>query len=304
MKFRANGKLMLTGEYLALLGATALALPVRFGQDMTVAGRDDMKLVWKSHSPGGLWFTAVYTLPELTLSGTNDITTASTLMNWIRELRKLSPDFLGNEHGFTVTVSSDYPLRWGLGSSATLAALISKWAGVDPFRFHELISRGSGADIACTLTDRLIKYRKTDGSPVFEEVTPGLALKHSTWFCYLGNHRGTAQEVESFLIGNDTVPDRVIRRISALAEAICSSPSAPRLEELVREHEAIISGLLGREPVGERFPGFPGSVKSLGAWGGDFAMFVSNSGPAEVELYLDAAGLKPVFRYNELAAAG
>ena len=34
--YRANGKLLLTGEYLVLKGALALALPTKLGQTMTV----------------------------------------------------------------------------------------------------------------------------------------------------------------------------------------------------------------------------------------------------------------------------
>jgi len=32
----SNGKLLLTGEYLVLEGATALAVPTKFGQDLKV----------------------------------------------------------------------------------------------------------------------------------------------------------------------------------------------------------------------------------------------------------------------------
>jgi mevalonate kinase len=34
--FYSNGKLLLTGEYLVLEGATALAVPTKFGQDLSV----------------------------------------------------------------------------------------------------------------------------------------------------------------------------------------------------------------------------------------------------------------------------
>ena len=39
--FKSNGKFMLTGEYLVLKGATALALPLNLGQDMCVDTLDD-----------------------------------------------------------------------------------------------------------------------------------------------------------------------------------------------------------------------------------------------------------------------
>lgn len=36
ISFKSNGKLLLTGEYLVLDGAVALALPTKMGQIMTV----------------------------------------------------------------------------------------------------------------------------------------------------------------------------------------------------------------------------------------------------------------------------
>jgi len=97
------------------------------------------------------------------------------------------------------------------------------------------------------------------------------------------------------------VPEKAIRRISRLTEEICICTSADTLGILIEEHEIILSEILKRDPVGTRFTSFPGYVKSLGSWGGDFVMFVSSAGSKEVETYLSIHGLDPVFRYDELA---
>lgn len=55
--FRSNGKLLLTGEYLVLDGAIALAVPTRFGQKMAVTtsmNTDTVsRLEWESYDEKG-----------------------------------------------------------------------------------------------------------------------------------------------------------------------------------------------------------------------------------------------------------
>ena len=47
--YRANGKLLLTGEYLVLKGALALALPTKLGQTMTVETVHAPSLRWDAY---------------------------------------------------------------------------------------------------------------------------------------------------------------------------------------------------------------------------------------------------------------
>ena len=47
-QFYSNGKLLLTGEYVVLDGATALAVPTRFGQDLIVDRIQGDQLIWSS----------------------------------------------------------------------------------------------------------------------------------------------------------------------------------------------------------------------------------------------------------------
>ena len=55
--FYSNGKLLLTGEYLVLDGAKALALPTKMGQNLQIATLESPSIVWKSFdSDGSVWF--------------------------------------------------------------------------------------------------------------------------------------------------------------------------------------------------------------------------------------------------------
>ena len=60
IKFRANAKLLLTGEYLVLLGAKAIALPLRFGQELTILPGDGQHISWESEDINGCWFSATF----------------------------------------------------------------------------------------------------------------------------------------------------------------------------------------------------------------------------------------------------
>jgi hypothetical protein len=85
-----------------------------------------------------------------------------------------------------------------------------------------------------------------------------------------------------------------------LSTEICETATADELIRLVNEHEFLLSTILKREPIARRFRSFPGTVKSLGAWGGDFAMFVSDLEPESAVNQLHGMGFVKVFSFNDL----
>lgn len=299
VNYRANGKLLLAGEYLVLQGACALALPLRYGQSMQVASSPSGTLSWRSSEPAGEWFEAVYDLTSLEVISSSGQETARVLQQWLRATQALQPDFMTPGNGFDVTVTADYPLEWGWGSSSTLISMLAQWSGADPFELHRQISSGSGFDIACALRNQLLFYQLMEGEAVMLPTQPGWALEENSWFCYLGRSQDSGREVSVFQ--GKEVSSSDISEISDLSVRICSAPSGDELIRLVNRHEAVIAGILKRDPIALSFPSFPGAVKSLGAWGGDFAMFVSTEDPAEVHQHLLKLGFSTIFRYHEIA---
>ena len=100
---RAQGKLLLTGEYFVLDGATALAVPVRYGQSMQVdAGFAPGKIAWKSKNPDGTaWFEVDLSLPEFRVIHTSDAGIAQTLVQILQACHKQNPHyFLENQSFF------------------------------------------------------------------------------------------------------------------------------------------------------------------------------------------------------------
>lgn len=65
MRHYSNGKLLLTGEYVVLDGATSLAVPTKFGQDLIVEPIKESQLIWGSFThTGECWFEASLIYPN------------------------------------------------------------------------------------------------------------------------------------------------------------------------------------------------------------------------------------------------
>lgn len=299
IEFSANGKLLIAGEYLVLAGATALALPVRFGQRMELQKINSPVMEWESSSPAGTWFKASFDPDILTVISASDPKIARKLQILFLLARLINRDFLTGSIGWKVKVTANYPLEWGLGSSSTLCSLVARWANVDPFFLLNTKLKGSGYDIACATSSEMLYYRKRKDIPEITVAKPGKAIRENTWFAYLGNKQDSALEVASFL-KNQNYNDNDLAEVSRLSTAICEARSPEELITLVDEHEILLGKILKREPIANRFPSFPGTVKSLGAWGGDFAMFVSGLEPEAVVDQLHGLGFFNVFSFNDL----
>jgi mevalonate kinase len=296
---RARGKLLLTGEYLVLAGARALAMPLKFGQSMHVGPGSEGLLTWTSRELGRVWFTAKFDPVTLDILDTSLPDTAASLVNLLRAARDLNPAAGLMLPATSITTDADYPLNWGLGSSSSLIYLVARWLDVDPFGLFRQVSNGSGYDISCAGSDSLLFYSLSGGEHVTEGAIPGRALRDYAFFAYLGKKQDSRTEVESFRRNIQFTEDD-IGIISELGTAICSATTADGLISLVNGHESVMGRILGREPLASRFKGFPGAVKSLGAWGGDFGMFVSESGFPAVKSELLKHDIRDVFTFDEL----
>lgn len=285
-----------------LVGAAALALPVRFGQKLQAEETGSNLVEWESSSPSGIWFEGTFDPETFRIVSIDKMEIADKLRQLLLAARTLNPGFLKGQGGFSVRTHADYPPEWGLGSSSTLCCLVASWAGVNPYDLHSLISNGSGYDIACAGRSELLYYRRHDGKPEVTSASAGRALREHTYFVYLGKKQDSTREVHNFL-ANLNPTEKEVEQVSSLASQICRAASYDDLYCLIEEHESVISTILKREPIARRFPSFPGTVKSLGAWGGDFAMFASGNERGEVLDILRGMGFPVVFTYDEIKAA-
>lgn len=296
-KYRANGKLLLSGEYLVLHGAKAIAIPLKVGQQMVVSQVENSSAVqWQARFQDKIWFECKLNPDNFGIIETSDSVKSDVLERLFKTIKQLAPDFkLQPGLKFETTLESNP--EWGFGSSSTLVSLLAQWTGVDPFALNELVFHGSGFDIACATADGPIFY--TRNQPV-QPVALDYPFADQLFLVYSGRKKGTVREVRSFL-KDKTVSGQEIAEMSALSEQIAACRSHVQFNWLIEIHEATVGKLIGQTPVKENvFPDFDGAVKSLGAWGGDFFLVSSFLPVQEIKKYFGNKGLTTLFRWHDL----
>jgi hypothetical protein len=72
-------------------------------------------------------------------------------------------------------------------------------------------------------------------------------------------------------------------------------------DELMEEHEELVQSVLKQPRAKERlFSDYWGTVKSLGAWGGDFVLVTSNEPEEKTRQYFAEKGFDTVIAYDEM----
>ena len=70
-----------------------------------------------------------------------------------------------------------------------------------------------------------------------------------------------------------SIDEEILNTISELSQSILNASSLLAFEKFINLHEELIANSLGLTPVkATYFPDYPGAIKSLGAWGGDFIL--------------------------------
>jgi mevalonate kinase len=300
---RARGKLLLTGEYFVLDGAKALAVPVRYGQSLHVeAGKESSRLSWTSKNDDGIaWFLAEFELPDLTPLTFTDKKTANILASILKSCQHKNPDFLSENQSFKVLTQNDFPREWGLGTSSTLIAALAKWANVNPYPVLFDTMGGSGYDIACAYADGPILYRLEGKTPLVQTADFRPSFAENLFFVFLGKKQDSREGIARYrerAKENETL----IAKISELTERFLSASSLTELDDIIREHESLISQTLDLPRAKDLyFNDFWGEVKSLGAWGGDFVLATSERSEADTKAYFSKKGFDTILSWREMA---
>ena len=124
------------------------------------------------------------------------------------------------------------------------------------------------------------------------------------YFVWLGSKQATAAHLAR-MAGRIEVDYEIIKQFSSFTNNMIEARDLDTFQDLMKEHEKGLSSLLKMESVSvSRFQGLPGTVKSLGAWGGDFVMIASDTDEEELFDYLYKKDLKVVFKFNDLVYNG
>lgn len=308
--FYSNGKLLLTGEYLVLDGALALALPTKLGQSLTIEEIDQPKIIWKSYDSNGfIWFEDEFKIIEFAFpflhesrdeTKSNPIT--NTLMKILFHVGRLKDiaffnSYINTDRGFKITTKLDFPINWGLGSSSTLINNIASWTNLDAYELLSKTFGGSGYDIACAKHQSPITYQLLDRKREISEVNFNPEFKKNLFFVYLNKKQNSREGIAQYKSKKNNY-SREIARISEITSEIVRCKTLGAFEGLLDEHEQIIANIIEQKTIKELlFGDFEGSIKSLGAWGGDFVMVTSRENPSD---YFKSRGFETIITYSEL----
>ena len=296
--YRANGKLLLTGEYLVLKGALALALPTKLGQSMTVRHCEDA-IVWKAWKPNGPWLSAKLDPSTLEIIETDDPAKAEKLTHILKAVRQLNPQAIQPGLGFETHLEFDP--SWGLGSSSTLISVLSQWAEVNPYELLKMTLGGSGYDIACATADTPIHYQLRQDRPFVQPVEFKPPFADRLYFVYQGKKQHSSNEVKAF--NRHWEQADLTTEMQTVSELSRVLPTVTYFEDfctLLQVHETLLARCLDREPIQQQFSGFNGVIKSLGAWGGDFVLAATEMPFEAVVDYFKNQGLTTIFKYQDL----
>ncbi len=301
MKFFSRGKLLISGEYLVLKGATALVVPLLKGQSIEITKTNQAnRLGWTSLVSGKRWFRLDLDLNYDQMIDTTEVEVAENLAKILKAAQKLNPSFLSEQTGYQVTTDMDFELEWGFGSSSTLISNIAWWADVDPFALHREVSNGSGYDVIAARKENPFFYTLQQETYTATDTRFNPEFKDHIFFVYLGDKQDSGSSVKQFLESEKDYSLH-IKQITALSNEMVEATSLPEFEKYMKEHNQIMSGILETPTLKEtRFSDLDGEIKPLGAWGGDFAMMTWNGDPGKMKSYLELKNIEYYFTFKQL----
>ena len=296
--YYSNGKLLISGAYLILDGALALAVPVKYGQSLKVEESSSAKIVWQTNINGKLWFNTEFD-NHFNINITSNSDLSIYLSNLLKAARRLNPNFIV-DFGYDVLSEINFDINWGLGSSSSLISNIAWWANVDPFQLFMLVANGSGYDIACARSEKAIHYHLNDGEADYEQVDFFPDFSGHIYFAYLGKKQNSEESILNYKQKANFSKNDVLS-VSNISKAFLKAKEIGEFSRLMLEHERILGHVLARKPIKSIFfSDFDGEIKSLGAWGGDFVMITSKLPIEKIKNYFLGKGINILFTFDEI----
>lgn len=300
--YKGNGKLFITGEYFVLDGGPAFSVPTKYGQTLRVKElhAKNHTLYWIAlNSKGEVWLNLVFDTKEFTCINVQT-PEAERLSKMLREARSLNPEFLVDGTDRAVETKLEFPNEWGLGSSSTLIHCIATWANVDGYTLLQNTIGGSGYDVASAAYNTPIVYQIENGIPHTTPLHWTPPFLNNIYFAYLGHKKLSSEAIKYY---KEELKDKThaINEIRRITEQVLKCTDLETFDALVYEHENIVASNLKLEKVKDTlFSDYWGSVKSLGAWGGDYVMMTNTRSYDELREYLRAKNITTIFRWDEL----
>lgn len=308
--FTANGKLLITAEYFVLDGASALAIPVRYNQKLSIQPLENKLntnpcLFFNGYDyKQQLWFSATFDIANNLTLLNNTCGDATMLFNLLQKIKKINPLFLCNQQqSIQANTYLNFNNNWGLGSSSTLVSLLAQWTNINPFQLLFQTTGGSGYDIACASQNMPIIYQKINEKPIYNTVNFNPTFSQQLYFVHLGIKQNSRKAIDYF--NNQKKQANYayhLNKISEITQQISTCNSLSTFQNLLLQHEQIISTYLNSPTAySQYFNDYTfGIIKSLGAWGGDFVLATSNQSSYQTIQYFYKKGYTTVIPYQNM----
>ncbi|MDP5043912.1 MAG: GYDIA family GHMP kinase [Leeuwenhoekiella sp.] len=300
-RFYGHGKLLITGEYLVLDGALALAIPTQKGQSLVVEDVNTEGITWVSlKSSGELWFTTHLTYDDLKKSlPEQPADPKDRLIQLLAAAQSLNPQFLRDAKNIKVTTTLEFESNWGLGSSSTLIYTLAEWAEVDAYALLNLTFGGSGYDIACASNHTPILYQLKEQKPRVLQTQFNPPFRDQLFFIHLNKKQNSRDAISNYRKQPKESLESAINKVSGISETLLSCEELLSFRALIDAHERIIASVLNTQTIKQQlFADYPGSIKSLGGWGGDFILVTANQEDLD---YFRNKGYHTIISYSDMA---
>lgn len=298
--FYSNGKLLITGEYVVLDGAKALALPTKYGQNLIIEEGKGKLIQWKSFDhDGSIWFEDNIPFTSIVRKERFDDNQSikNTLIEILHEAYLMNSDFITNSNGYRIHTELTFPKFWGLGTSSTLINNIAQWLGINAYSLLKRSFGGSGYDVACAQNDSAIIYQVVNNEPLIKNVIFHPPFIEKIYFVYLNRKQSSKKAIASYY-NNQINVGKIIPLLNEITQTVVEAQDPKIFALALKRHEIEMSAILELQTVQEAlFDDFNGVIKSLGAWGGDFVLAISKENPTA---YFNERGYAIVVPYREM----
>lgn len=305
--FFGRGKLMLTGEYLVLDGALSLAVPTKLGQSLQVSLTEENDVLhWRSSDhTGAAWFEHSFSRKGLESAPASiDKSPKGRVARLLHYILRDHPLIWPRGRGLRLHAHLEFDRQWGLGSSATLAYVLAAWSASDPYLLNQAEFGGSGYDIACAGAEGPIVYKLDQGKPVVADALWSPDFIDELWLVHLGEKRDSREGIKDYRARAEGDLTRYAAELDGITKDVLAAKTSSDFAEAMRRHEALIAYVTHQERIGKsRFADFSGTVKSLGAWGGDFVLAIP-TGQEDVPAYFASKGLEVCLPAKQVLSLG
>ncbi len=301
--FHSHGKLLLSGEYLVLEGARALAVPLQYGQSLQVQSVPSVRPLvhWQSWQHDDLLLDLTWEPETPNFNHVSGQLAPAKLQELFTVAGRLNPSFPQKGMMHAAVSRLDFDINWGFGSSSSLVSNIAWWADVDPYELNRRVFGGSGYDIACARAASPIMYHLLQNAPpAVQPVAFDPPFINQLFVVYSGRKQNTRHAMAGFKKSGKPAGE-TLQRITEISEEMAVASQLNHFEHLMKEHEQIVSKILAVAPIKEmKFKDFAGNIKSLGAWGGDCWLVSWKDDPRDLKAYFKAKGYHTIFSLKEL----